>query len=457
MKLRQKILFLAVVPLILALCAIALAVRHQALALAEQQRATIQRAYLDSKEAELKHYVALATHSVARLYESGRRDPAALEEAKRILAALSYGDDGYFFIYDLKGNNLMHPRQPELVGQNLWELKDADGNPTIQRLVQRARAGGGVERYQWVKPSSGRTVAKLGYVAPMENWGWMVGTGIYLDDVDQALAQVDAQQVGNIRSTMLWIAAIAILSALAVGSSGLALNISESRVAEAKLKALAQRVVESQEEERARLSRDLHDGISQWLVSIKLQIEAGIIRLGGDAGQQAGAAAVFERTALQLNNVLGEVRRISHNLRPALLDDLGLAAALEHLALEFSQDSAIPVDFRAEGGGAGLSEVANTVLFRIAQEGLANIGRHAGARRVEIGLSVTRQRIELSIADDGRGFDVDDVALHPERGIGLRNMTERMEALGGTLQIASSSAGTVLRARIEQPQFHHLI
>jgi two-component system NarL family sensor kinase len=100
-----------------------------------------------------------------------------------------------------------------------------------------------------------------------------------LDDVDQALAQVDVQQSRNIHNTMLWIAGIAIPRA-GGGQLGLALNISELRVADAKLKVLAQRVVESQEEE-ARLSRDLHDGISQWLVSIKLQIEAGIARLAG--------------------------------------------------------------------------------------------------------------------------------------------------------------------------------
>lgn len=452
MKLRQKVIFLAIAPLILALCAIALAVRHQAITLAAQQRATIQQAYLASKESELKHYVALASHSIAHLYQSGRRDPATLEEAKRILSSLSYGDDGYFFIYDLHGNSLMHPRQPELVGQNLWNMKDANGSPTIQRLLARARAGGGFERYHWVRPSSHKSAPKLGYVIPLPEWGWMLGTGIYMDDVDDALAQVDTQQSGNIRSTMLWIAAIATLSALVVGSSGLALNISELRVADAKLKALAQRVVESQEEERARLSRDLHDGISQWLVSIKLQIEAGVIRLGGDSAQQAKARMTFERTAEQLNKVLGEVRRISHNLRPAILDDLGLAAALEHLAREFCEGGAAPATFRTEGNTDGLSEAASTALFRIAQEALTNVGRHAGARRVDLLLRARRDGvIELSIADDGAGFDSAGIALHPQRGIGLRNMAERMEAIGGAFSIASSAAGTVVLARVVLP------
>lgn len=450
MKLRQKVIFLAITPLILAMCAIAFAVRHQALILAEQQRATIEQAYLASKESELRHYVTLASHSIAKLVKSGRRDAATQEEAKRILAALSYGDDGYFFIYDLQGNSLMHPRQPELVGQNLWQLRDADGNLTIQRLMQRARSGGGFERYNWVKPSSNKSAPKLGYVILMPEWGWMMGTGIYMDDVDQALAKVGAQQFANIRSTMLWIAAIAILGALVVAGCGLVLNIRELRVADAKLKVLAQRVVESQEEERARLSRDLHDGISQWLVSIKLQIEAGIARLAGNADQQAKAPATFERAAEQLNKVLGEVRRISHNLRPAILDDLGLGAALDHLVHEYNDSSSAQASFAASpaGAGEGLPDMVNTVLFRIAQEALTNSERHANASEVLVGLREAYGVVELRIADNGGGFDADGIALHPQRGIGLRNMTERMEAIGGSLHIASTPGGTVVLARL---------
>jgi len=447
MRLRQKVLFLAITPLILALCAIALAVWHQSELLAQQQRSTIQQAYLSSKEAELKHYVTLAQHSIARLYDAGRDDVAAREEAKRILSTLSYGDDGYFFVYDMQGNSLMHPRQPELVGRNLYELRDEQGQPTIQKLLQRARAGGGLERYMWVKPSTHKPVAKLGYVVPLPRWGWMLGTGIYLDDVDQALAKVDVQQSGNIHNTMLWIALIAIASAVVVASSGVALNISELRVADAKLKVLAQRVVESQEEERARLSRDLHDGISQWLVSIKLQIEAGMIRLSsGQPGQTEAAQAVFEHAADQLSNVMGEVRRISHNLRPAILDDLGLAAALNHLGQEYTHSSGTPVQFEASGATDGLSDVANTVLFRLAQEALTNIGRHAAARQIGITLRGDAEGVTLCIRDDGKGFDAEGIALHPQRGIGLRNMMERMDAIGGRFSIESGSSGTVLTA-----------
>jgi two-component system NarL family sensor kinase len=449
MKLRQKVIVLAIGPLIVALCAIALFVRQQAAELARQQRATIQRAYLASKEAELRHYVALATQSIGHLVRSGRSDPATLEEAKRILGSLSFGEDGYFFVYDMQGRSLMHPRQPELVGTEMWNWVDANGVRTIQRLIERARAGGGFHRYTWAKPSSDRAAPKLGYVVPVAHWGWIMGTGIYLDDVEAALAQVDAQQSRNIGETLLWIAGLAVLASSAVACGGVVLNLRELRVADAKLKALAQRVVESQEEERARLSRDLHDGISQALVSVKLQLEAGIIRLDGDAAQQQQARGALERTVEQVKSVLGEVRRISHDLRPALLDDLGLAPALDYLASEFGRHSGTPVRFHAEGPMDGVPEMAGTVLFRIAQEALTNVERHAGARQVEMSLVRRGRCLSLGIADDGGGFDAHDIAQHPQRGIGLRNMMERMEAIGGRLAIESSPLGTRVVASID--------
>ena len=449
MQLRQKVIVLAIAPLIVALCAIALFVRQQAVELASLQRATIGRAYLASKEAELRHYVALATQSIGHLVRSGRSDAATQDEAKRILGALSFGDDGYFFVYDMAGRSLMHPRQPELVGTDMWNWRDAAGVPTIQRLIERARSGGGFYRYTWAKPSTDRLAPKLGYVVPVADWGWMMGTGIYLDDVESALAQVDAQQSRNIEETLLWIAALAVLASVAIASGGLVLNLRELRVADAKLKVLAQRVVESQEQERARLSRDLHDGISQALVSVKLQLEAGIIRLAGDAAQQQAARANLERTVEQVKSVLGEVRRISHDLRPALLDDLGLAPALAHLAGEFGQHAGTPVRFHTKGAVDALPEMAGTVLFRIAQEALTNAARHAGAQAIDMALVRNGRCLSLTIADDGAGFDADGVAGHPHRGIGLRNMMERMEAIGGRLAIASSPQGTRVTASID--------
>jgi two-component system NarL family sensor kinase len=236
---------------------------------------------------------------------------------------------------------------------------------------------------------------------------------------------------------MLWIAGIAAMGVMCIAFTGLALNVSESRVADAKLKVLAQRVVRSQEEERERLSRDLHDGISQGIFSIRLQVESGIAKLA-DPECVPAAHAAFERAASQLNDILGEVRRISHDLRPAILDDLGLAAALDHLTKEFSEGSSLQVNFESAGISDGLSSVANTVLFRIAQEALTNIKRHAEASMVTMRLAGTKTHVELTILDNGKGFDVRHIAQHPKRGIGQRNMHERVEAIGGRLVLTST-------------------
>jgi two-component system NarL family sensor kinase len=103
----------------------------------------------------------------------------------------------------------MHSRQPELLGQNLWELRDPQGQPTIQQLIAQAKAGGGFVTYPWRKPSSGQMVPKLGYVTALPDWNWMIGTGLYLDDIQSTLGALDRQVGAHITTTLLWIAGIA--------------------------------------------------------------------------------------------------------------------------------------------------------------------------------------------------------------------------------------------------------
>lgn len=442
MKLRHKFLLLAVAPLALAMLAIALAVRSQAITLAQHQRALVEAAYLQTKELELRHYVQLAESAIAPLVASGRNDDATRQAATEILARLDYGPDGYFFLYDLQGRNLMHPRQPELVGQDLWTLRDAKGRPTIQNLIAAATAGGGVVRYQWRKPSSEQLIDKLGYVVAIPQWNWMMGTGIYLDDVDVALQRIDARARDDIRQTLLWIGIIAAISILVVGAAGMALNVSEHRASDAKLQQLAQRVVQSQEDERARLSRELHDGVSQLLVSVKLLIETAIERLHAGAADAERAKPLLATALERINHVFVEVRRMSHALRPALLDDLGLPAALELLARQMHDNSGLQVALTVNGTPHALTSDQSTALYRIAQEGLTNVLRHARARSAGIELRYDADQTILAIHDNGIGFDVADVQQDPDRGIGLRNMNERMAALQGTLTVTSGPLGT---------------
>lgn len=442
MRLKLKVCLLAVIPLIGSLALIALAVSYQARDLAARERALVESATMAAKEAELRHYVDLAQSIVEPLYGSGRDDEATKKEAIRRLAALNFGNDGYFFLYDMAGKSLMHPRQPELVGRNLWDMRDGYGTHVIQDLISRAREGGGFVRYSWYKPSAGQQAPKLGYSVGLPRWNWMLGTGIYLDDVQATMAQIDRQVTSNVTATMWWIAGIAALSITLIGACGVVLNVSESRIADAKLRLLARQVVRSQEAERAHLSRELHDSTSQTLVSIKLLLESVIVKMG------EAAPATLHKALERLKAALGEVRNISHRLRPAELDVLGLPAALDHLCAEFGEHSGVALSVRVRGTIEHLPDEVKTVLFRITQEALTNIEKHACASRITVWLAFSKSGVRLRVIDDGRGFKVEAVQLDPKRGIGLRNMRERLVSIGGRFSIHSRPGRTQLVAEV---------
>ncbi|HZZ13954.1 MAG TPA: cache domain-containing protein [Paraburkholderia sp.] len=454
MKLKAKIFLLAIVPFLAAIASIEIGVREEATALAGTQHATTQAAYMASKEIELRHYVELATTAITPLYEAGRdnaRDDALLRaRALDMLEKMDFGQDGYFFVYDMRGRALMHPREPDLVGRDLWSLRDPQGAPTIQQLLAAASRGGGYVRYMWHRPSTGKLASKLGYVVPLPRWGWMIGTGIYLDDVDTTLASIDHGAAANIDRTMKWIDAIALAGLAVIALCALVLNVTEYRSADAKLKRLAQQVVESQERERGRLSRELHDGISQMMVSVKLLLESALARFERSDVRVPAAEAALSTSVTRLGDTLREVRRISHALRPSMLDDLGVAAALEQLSRELGEESGIEIGFTqiAHTHAAALPEAVNTALFRIAQEALTNIVRHAHASQAALSLDISKHAVTLTIADNGRGFDVEHAFINPRAGIGLRNMRERLEALGGKLSLASLPGHTVVSARV---------
>ena len=443
MKLKAKILLLAVAPLLVAIAVIGGLLMLETQRLEQQQAQVLEDALLNTKRDDLRNYVALALTSIEHLYGAGRDDQPAKEQVKAILSSMNYGDDGYFFIYDTEGLNIAHPRQPELVGTNLWNMRDSDGTYVIRELLDRAAEGGGFQRYRWPKPSTGIVERKLGYAVALPRWGWMIGTGIYLDDVDAAALRLRGNLLTTMRQTLLGLGAVAVIAALAVFAGGLVLNISEQRQADRKLEALAHRVVSSQEEERARVSRELHDHICQLLVSIKYQFELVGHRL---AHPGADPVKAIDTEIAALSRAIGEVRRISHDLRPALLDDLGLPAALEHIGNELAQRSGIEVRVTPQVHEDRLPELQAVSLFRVAQEALRNAERHAEARTIEICLNDAADKLELSITDDGRGFDVMNVELSKDRGIGLTNMRERVERNGGSFQLVSYPGRTTVTA-----------
>jgi len=221
--------------------------------------------------------------------------------------------------------------------------------------------------------------------------------------------------------------------------AALAVDLSE-RIASDSLR----RVVEAQELERRRLARELHDETGQALTSILLGLKSLEEKLG-DAGSRAAAAALRELVVATLQ----DVRRLAVELRPSALDDFGLVAALERLTTSFSEQTGIEIDFEASIANERLPEEVEIALYRIVQESLTNVVKHARARHVSILLARRNGAVKVVIEDNGQGFDPSEDA---NGGFGLVGMRERLALLGGRLEIESSGDdGTTIAAEVPIP------
>ena len=281
----QKVFLLAAIPLIVAVSLIALVVTSQSRQLSEREIAALEAQLIEAKRDELKNYLSIARTAFVNTYGVAGPDD---EEAKLLvtqeLAAMLYGPDGYFFVYDYDGNNLVAPRQTYLIGKNWSGLTDASGVPVTDRIIEIARAGGGYHSFEWPKPSTGELGNMVVFVNGLQDWRWAIGTGIFIDDVLDTVAAARAEVEERISQTSFYIVAIASVALLGVFLSGLVLNFRERRLADVKLKALTQRIIDTQEEERGRVARELHDGISQMLVGVRYALELARRRLNmGDA------------------------------------------------------------------------------------------------------------------------------------------------------------------------------
>jgi two-component system sensor histidine kinase UhpB len=200
------------------------------------------------------------------------------------------------------------------------------------------------------------------------------------------------------------------------------------------------RVLTAQEEERHRIARNLHDEIGQALTGALLQLE----RAGRDA--PASLRAEIGEAQEAVRDGLDEVRRVARELRPVALEDLGLASALVALARSFSQRTGLPVRQRIAMSLPPLSEEAEVVVYRIAQESLTNVARHAHASSSELRLERVPGGVILRVADDGRGIDPREL----QSGGGLRGMREWALLAGGRLEIRNGSPrGVLVSLRID--------
>ncbi|MDH4173751.1 MAG: PAS domain-containing sensor histidine kinase [Betaproteobacteria bacterium] len=213
-----------------------------------------------------------------------------------------------------------------------------------------------------------------------------------------------------------------------------------------ELRELSARVLEAREDEKTRIARELHDELGQLLTALKMDLAWLRERLPAAAGELAARAATM--SAL-LDQTVASTRRISADLRPLMLDDLGLADAATWLVNDFAGRAGIPCDIDVAGDGAfaGLNGHIATAVYRALQESLTNIAKHAQAKHAWVVLRATDDEVHFEVEDDGRGMAAGDA--DKQRALGLKGMRERIAYLGGTLDVSRAPrGGTRVRARL---------
>lgn len=216
------------------------------------------------------------------------------------------------------------------------------------------------------------------------------------------------------------------------GYVGSCIDVTERKMVEEALASLSGRLIDAHEEERKRIAREIHDDYSQRLAVLAMDLEDLAERIGDSP---VGAGPQFRRIWNQIDELATDLHSLSHSLHSSTLESLGLVAGAKAFCEEFAGQQEMQVAFTHENVPRSIPEDVALCLFRITQEGLRNIKRHSGANSAEVRLECPGEKLHLSVADRGRGFDLNKSS--PQDGIGIRSMEERLRSLGGHLEINS--------------------
>lgn len=233
-----------------------------------------------------------------------------------------------------------------------------------------------------------------------------------------------------------------------VGYIGSCIDVDEQKKMHDALINLSGRLITSQEEERFRIARELHDDLSQRMALVLVRLDQVRQRY---SDLPSGVMAQLEEVAQIADEVSTSIHYLSHELRPSRLDYLGLGRALRRLCREFSEQHGLQIAFKMQDVPEAIPNDVSVCLYRVAQEALSNVAKHSGSREASVTLFGSADRIDLCVSDRGRGFDVE--TADEKGGLGLLSMRERIRLVGGELSVMSQpSHGSEIRAHVPLPQ-----
>jgi PAS domain S-box-containing protein len=349
---------------------------------------------------------AIGTMGTSADITERKRTEAALRDSEERYRELFENDKDAIYVHDLKGvyksvnraaERLSGYSREEILGKHFWDLVATEYVAEVRENLCGKLAETGETNYEV------EIISKDGARVPVE-----------------------------VSSRLIY------ENGVAIGVQGSARDITERKRAREALLTYSRRLIAAQEAERGRIARELHDQIGQMLTALKLNLHA--IQ---SARNQGEAGALIEDNLKMLDEALEHVRDLSVDVRPLLLDDLGLVAALRWYVDHQAQRAGVRAEFTCDSldPDVRFSSELETACFRIAQEALTNVARHARAETVTVWLSRNRDYLILGIEDDGEGFDIEALQRHALAGatLGLRGMEERAYAVGGRVKIDSAT------------------
>jgi PAS domain S-box-containing protein len=396
----------------------------------------------------------------AELQEARDRMEAMLEKYTDLydfapVGYFSLDEQGRILEVNLTGAALLGVERSRLINQPLPRFVTPASQPGFLAFLKRVFAGTGeqvCEATLLKKDAAAFWASFHGTSAISVNgprkWCRVAVSDITsLKQAEEAQRRMEVLGVANLKLRREIIRRQAVEESLKQSEQHQSRLLEQSRHMQEQLRHLSRQVLQAQEEERKRISRELHDVIAQTLTGINIRLTA----LKKEAASSTkGLDRNIASTQRLVEKSVDIVHQFARELRPTVLDDLGLIPALHSFAKIFSQRTCIHVHLTAFAGVEQLDNNKRTVLYRVAQEALTNVARHAQASRVEVSLQKLHGAARMEIKDNGKSFPVKRV-LHTQKGkrLGLLGMRERVEMVGGTFCIESAPGqGTTITAQI---------
>ncbi len=225
MKIKTKFLTLSIVPMMLVVLAVMLVVQWQLQKLEEQEVGSIRGEMLEARQQELQNYIDMAMGAIRPLqHRLDMRYNEKIAQAKEVLNGMTFGEHGYIYGYDLDGNIVFHSGNPEMIGQSVLDLQDADGKPFVKDIIDTAMDGGGFVQFRWPRVEGEKPSPHLTFSREIEVWGWVIATGFFIDDIDTEVARRETNIANTVTQMMIWILVSGVALALLVSAVNLLLS-----------------------------------------------------------------------------------------------------------------------------------------------------------------------------------------------------------------------------------------